>query len=77
MRYLHKKRGTEYELLGFGKTQAERWFEPLNGSGPAFPLDSSSIDMREVAVYRSVDDGSLWARPREEFDLIRATPHKP
>lgn len=49
MRYRHKKRGTEYELLGFGKMQAERWFEPLNGSGPAFPLDSSSIDMREVA----------------------------
>ncbi len=68
MRYLHKKRGTEYELLGFGKMQAERWFEPLNGSGPAFPIDSSSVDMREVAIYRSVDDGSLWVRPREEFE---------
>jgi hypothetical protein len=24
--------------------------------------------MREVAIYRSVDDGSLWVRPREEFE---------
>lgn len=27
-----------------------------------------SVDMREVAIYRSVDDGSLWVRPREEFE---------
>ena len=26
------------------------------------------VDMREIAIYRSIDDGSLWARPREEFE---------
>lgn len=61
MTYRHKKRGTEYELLGFGKMQAERWVEWSNG-------ETDSVDMREVAVYRSVDDGSMWVRPREEFE---------
>jgi hypothetical protein len=57
----HKKRGSEYVLVGFGKMQAENWF-----AGP--PANLSVIDMREVAIYRSVDDGSLWVRPREEFE---------
>lgn len=54
----HKKRGTEYVLIGFGKLQAEMWVD----------WNSEPVDMREVAVYRSVDDGSLWVRPREEFE---------
>lgn len=59
----HVKRGSEYVLLGFGKMQANSWFDaPLTLTGNA------SVDMREVAIYRSVDDGSLWARPREEFE---------
>jgi len=61
-----KKRGTEYVLLGIGKMQVECWVEqvlPLDG-----PASTNSVDMREVAIYRSVDDGSLWVRPREEFE---------
>ncbi|MGV1943547.1 hypothetical protein ACQZ5D_23970 [Agrobacterium sp. 22-211-1] len=27
-----------------------------------------AVDMREVAIYRSVADGSLWVRPVEEFN---------
>lgn len=54
----HKKRGTEYVLIGFGKLQAEMWVD----------WNSEPVDMREVAIYRSVDDGSLWVRPREEFE---------
>jgi len=57
----HKKRGTEYVLIGFGKMQAENWVDLNNDS-------EHKVDMREVAIYRSVDDGSLWARPREDFE---------
>lgn len=64
----HKKRGTEYVLIGFGKMQVKdegngAWVE-RRGTGVNYP----TIDMREVAIYRSVDDGSLWVRPREEFE---------
>lgn len=60
--YRHKKRGTEYMLIGFGKMQAKNWHDK------EWPSDHISVDMREVAIYRSVDDGSLWVRPREEFE---------
>lgn len=57
----HKKRGSEYVLIGYGKMQSEFWVEhKLNRS--------SAVDMREVAIYRSVEDSSLWVRPREEFE---------
>lgn len=63
----HKARGTEYVLLGIGKMQAEHWIvqaPPRPGHAPA----DCAADMREVAIYRSIDDGSLWVRPREEFE---------
>ena len=59
----HKKRGTDYALIGYGKMQAEDWFERTPPHG-----DPASIDMSEVAIYQSVDDGSLWVRPREDFE---------
>jgi len=61
----HKKRGTIYTLIGYGRMQSDRWFEfeyHRDAHGDV------SVDMREVAIYRSVDDGSLWVRPREEFE---------
>lgn len=69
----HKKRGTEYALVGYGRMQAghnwqvlvSRTKEPLSFYPSA---EVHSADMREVAIYRSVDDGSLWVRPREEFE---------
>lgn len=73
----HVKRGTEYALLGIGKMQAERWFDLLTHNGV---LEAkTSVDMREVAIYRSLDDRSLWARPREEFEdgRFEALPAKP
>jgi hypothetical protein len=57
----HKKRGSEYMLLGIGKMQAERWYLP--GAMEAGP----SVDMEEVVIYRG-EDGKLWVRPREEFE---------
>lgn len=60
-RYRHVKRGTEYELIGIGKMQAEDWI-----AGSMLP---QSVDMREVVIYRSVTDPSeIWVRPREEFE---------
>ncbi len=56
----HKKRGSEYVLLGIGKMQCD-WWEHAG-------VNRYPVDMREVAIYRSVDDGSLWVRPREEFE---------
>lgn len=59
----HKKRGSEYVLIGFGKMQAEGWCSPsIHG------IATVPVDMREVAIYRSVDDDALWVRPREEFE---------
>lgn len=58
----HVKTGGEYVLLGIGRMQAERWYR-RHGIETA-----TEVDMREVAIYRSVDDGSLWARPLEEFE---------
>src|SRR5690606_5168194 len=52
----HKKRGSEYVLLGYGKVQAEYWVEFSRG------LIGPSVDMSEVAIYRDVNDGSLWVR---------------
>lgn len=59
----HKKRGSEYVLIGVGKMQAEDWFD-----WPDKTVAMEAVDMREVAIYRSVDDGSLWVRPVEEFN---------
>lgn len=61
----HKKRGTEYVLIGIGKMQAENWYEPNHGSRVA----AGNVDMREVAIYRSATDPTeIWVRPREEFE---------
>lgn len=60
----HKKRGTEYALVGIGKMQTEHWRDPNLDA----EYDNQAVDMRDVAIYRSVDGGKLWVRPTEEFN---------
>lgn len=60
----HKKRGTAYVLIGIGKMQAD-WLKDI---GTISNPDLVPVDDDEVAIYRSVEDGSLWVRPREEFE---------
>jgi hypothetical protein len=62
----HVRRGTEYVLIGFGKMQTQDWYE--QGHDIMNRLVYETADMAEVAIYRSVKDGSLWVRPREEFE---------
>lgn len=63
----HVKRGTEYQLIGIGKMQAEGWATYSDGVG------YSPVDMREVAIYRG-DDGQLWVRPVAEINDGRFAP---
>lgn len=58
----HVKSGGEYIFLGYGKMQTSDWVEYIS-------MESTvSVDMQEVAIYRAVSDGSLWARPKDEFE---------
>ena len=61
--YRHKKRGTTYRLLGIGKMQAEHWHMDDGFAGLG-----SCVDDAPVAIYRSESDGSLWVRPKDEFE---------
>lgn len=63
----HKKRGEDAVLIGYGRMQAEGWVDLSRAVSPPEDPNPTPVDMREVAIYRSVDDGSLWVRPREEF----------
>jgi len=60
----HKKRGTDYSLIGIGRMQTDSWHEPMEDTATG----SVSVDLHSVAIYRSVDDGAIWVRPREEFE---------
>lgn len=60
----HRKRDSEYVLIGIGKMQAENWYAREVG-----PATRVNVDMREVAIYRSATDPTeIWVRPREEFE---------
>lgn len=47
----HKKRGTTYDIVGKGELQ----------------INDDWHDGTELVIYRSREDGRLWARPEREF----------
>jgi hypothetical protein len=51
-RWRHRVRGSTYQEIGRAEVQASRVV----------------VEGDTVVVYRSVDDGKLWARPPDEFD---------
>lgn len=53
-RWRHKKRGSTYVEIGRGKMQVA--------------ADSSLLDEEPIVIYRSEQDGSLWARPVTDFE---------
>jgi hypothetical protein len=65
----HKKRGTEYVLIGVGKMQSEDWLVASKRDTGDGSTDWDRVDMREVAIYRSaIDPNEIWVRPLEEFN---------
>jgi len=67
-RVQHKKRGTTYAVIGTGKMQSENWLDMEHAFDEGGYIGGDSVDMREVTIYRSESDGSLWVRPVEEFN---------
>lgn len=60
----HIKTGGLYYYVGTARMQTSDWrviTDPYDG-------DWRSVDMDEVIVYRSAKDGSLWVRPKAEFE---------
>lgn len=62
----HKKRGSEYMLLGTGRMQSEDWWQ-MRSNSYSEPV-GTKVDMREVAIYQCIETGQYWVRPREEFE---------
>ena len=60
--YRHKKTGRCYQVTRIGRMQSSDWFyKPEIGA-------KHSVDMAEVVIYISIDDGDeYWVRPKEEF----------
>lgn len=65
--YRHKKRGTEYEVIGKGKLQATSLYK--QGFDDVWLTPTyKGLDLVEVVVYRSIiDETEIWVRPVEEF----------
>lgn len=61
MKYRHKKRGTEYEIIS-DMASFQTSAQSLSGQKYAHVYDDDS-----VVVYRSLDDGEVYVRRFTEF----------
>jgi len=65
--YRHKKRGTVYEIISFGKLQASDLFK--QGYDDVWrTYNYKQVDMIDVVIYRNVEgEEEVWVRPKSEF----------
>lgn len=65
--YRHKKRGTVYEIVAFGKLQASDLFK--QGYDHVWrTYNYRQVDMTDVVIYRNIEDkDEVWVRPKSEF----------
>lgn len=67
-RYKHKKRGTTYAIVAIGKIQAgDLWRFTVKHPPDGFFTSEYRIDGQEVVIYRCLEDGEYWVRPKDEF----------
>lgn len=66
-RYRHKKRGTEYTVIGEGKMRVGKWVTPTDKPSGIKSVFVESINMKPVIIYQG-DDDQIWVRPKEEFE---------
>lgn len=67
----HRKRGSTYTLLGFASFQSARWLieaELVQVEGGVAHFQTVAAEGQLIAVYRATEDGTLWARPKDEFE---------
>ena len=65
--YRHKKRGTVYEIISFGKLQASDLYR--EGYNDVWQTSTyKAVDMIDVVIYRNVENNDeVWVRPKYEF----------
>lgn len=65
--YRHKKRGTVYEIISFGKLQASDLYRQVYND-VCQTNTYKAVDMIDVVIYRNVEDNDeVWVRPKSEF----------
>jgi hypothetical protein len=67
-RWRHKKRGTEYEIVGRAKMQIESQalVDFTMNRNDALAI-AGHLERITFVAYRSLHDDTLWIRPESEF----------
>lgn len=68
---LTHRKGGRYVCIGKARMQSENWRECVYSDGQM--RAGRRVDMREVYVYWSPEDGSMWVRSAEEMQDGRFT----
>lgn len=58
-KWKHTKTGGDYIVLHHAKMQSNDWVDSKH--------DAASVDMEDVVIYKSLQDGMVWVRPKDEF----------
>jgi hypothetical protein len=68
--YMHKKRRTNYLIIGIGKIQTNKWLtdSDITQLKTIDVVQLTSVDKQEVVIYQSLSDNSFEVCPKEEFE---------